>query len=262
MPDWLKSSLEFTWSGLAKGSTILKMEAPLLKDTLKNIQYPLFTDLGTEDFSADTALTLAMVAYQKAISADKETDLLDKYLLNEMLTFKKLVTKDKATIQMNCPANKREAILNKENFEKIRVLEVTTPAPIKVKVNGTLDMMKHSNSLIEILSETKCIKVKLPEYIKIEDIKQFFGNQVTVIGLANFNPAHQLVSILLSDIQSPSEEDVFFKRIPKILKEKTEIRQLITEKDYKGFNKTKFDKLIDEMAVEEPIEVMLNALTR
>ena len=262
MPEWLKSSLDFTWSGLSKGSTILKMEAPLLKDTLMSIQYPLFNELGSEDFSKDTAFSLAMAAYQKAISAEKETDLLDKFLLNEMLTFRKIVAKEKTSIQMSCPANKRKAILNKENFEKISILEVTTPPPIKVKVNGKLDMMKHSSSLLEILSGTRIIKVKLPENMKIEDIKSFFGKQISITGLANFNPAHELVSILLSDIQSLSQEDLFFTQRPKVLKDKTDLKQLISEKKYKGTDKTKLDSLIDEMAVEEPIEVMLNALTR
>lgn len=262
MPDWLKSSLDFTWTGLAKGSTVLKMEAPLLCDTLKNIQYPLFNDLGTEDFSKDTAFTLAMVAYQKAVYAEKETDLLDKFLLNEMLTFKKLVYNDKASIQMNCPANKRKAVLNKENFEKIQVLETTTPAPLKVKITGKLDMMKHSNSILEILTERKSVRVKLPDNIRIEDVKSLFGDEVTVTGMANFNPAHQLVSVLLSDIQSPSIGDLFFNNIPRILKEKTDLRQLIAEKNYKGFSKTKFEKLIDEMDVVEPLELLLNSLTR
>jgi len=37
---------------------------------------------------------------------------------------------------------------------------------------------------------------------------------------------------------------------------------LISEKNYIGINKMKFDKLIDEMAIDEPIELMLEALTR
>jgi hypothetical protein len=261
MPDWLKSSLDFTWAGMTKGSTVLTMEAPLLSDTLKNTQYPLFNDLGTEDYTNDSAFTLAMVAYGKAVSDEKETDLLDKHLLKEMMTFKKLVSGNKATIHMTCPDNNREAVLSRENFEKIKILEISTRAPLKTKISGKLDMMKHSSSVLEILSDKRSIKVKLPDTIRMEEIKVFFGSQVTVTGMANFNPANQLVSILMADIKGANQEDIFFIQLPKVLKEKTEIKQLIKEKNYKGFNKTRFDKLIDELEVEEPIETLLNALT-
>ena len=75
MPDWLQKSIEFKLTGITKGSTVLAIEAPVLSETLKSIQYPLFNELESKDYSRDTALSLAMLAYQKAISEDRETDL-------------------------------------------------------------------------------------------------------------------------------------------------------------------------------------------
>ena len=261
MPEWLKNSVEFTFSGIQKGSTVLKIEAPLLSDTLRNIQYPLFNELGHEDYSNDTALSLSMLAYEKAISEDKETDLLDKYLLKQMLAFKDIVSNENVKIEMNCEANNRKVILTRKSFAKIMSLEDVTPSPVKIKLSGKLDVMKHTSSLLEIVADNKRVKVKLPEKLPIEQLKPFFGTQVTIIGTANYNPARQLVSILLSDIQGLAEGDGFFQHIPSVVKETTDLKELIATQKYSGFKKSKFDQVIDELNIDEPIDTLLQALS-
>ena len=261
-PDWLKASIDFKWSGLSKGSTVLKMEAPLLGETLKSLQYVLFHDPETEDITHDTAFSLAMLAYDKAIKNDQGTTLLDKSLLKEMLNIKKLVSNESTRIEVSCPSVKRKISLNKQNFEKIKTLETSTPEPVKIKLSGKLDVMKHTHSQLEIISNEKKVKVILPESFRIDEMKQFFGREVTIQGLANFNPARQIVSIELADIKAATGKDVFFRQIPHLLKEKTDIKQLIAEKNYRGFDKVRFNKLIDELDIAEPLEDLINSLTK
>ncbi|MEI7501575.1 MAG: hypothetical protein WCK84_14150 [Bacteroidota bacterium] len=260
MPDWLQKSIEFKLTGITKGSTVLSIEAPVLSETLKSIQYPLFNELDSKDYSRDTALSLAMLAYQKAISEDRETDLLDKALLGEMLVFKDILDVGKRRIEMNCPSLSRKVVLEKSSFDKIRGLESATPEPIKIKLSGKLDVLKHSNSLAEIITPQKRVKVKLPDNIGFDVLKPLFGKDVTVMGLANLNPAGQLVSILLSDIHPVNSDDSFFNAIPPVLKETTDIKQLIVAQKYSRIKTAEINKLAEELDITESVEEMINAL--
>ncbi len=260
MPDWLQKSIEFKLTGITKGSTVLSIEAPVLSETLKSIQYPLFNELDSKDYSRDSALSLAMLAYQKAISEDRETDLLDKALLGEMLVFKDLLDSGKRKIEMDCPSLSRKVILETSSFDKIRVLESTTPEPIKIKLSGKLDVLKHSNSLAEIITPQKRVKVKLPDNIGFDLLKPLFGKEVTVTGLANLNPARQLVSILLADIHPINSDDSFFNAIPPVLKETTDIKQLIVAQKHTRVQTAEFNKLAEELNITESVEEMISAL--
>jgi len=91
---------------------------------------------------------MAILAYQKAISEERSTDLLDKSLLGEMLAFKEILSKGNGQIEMDCPALARKVILTKNSFEKISKLENATPAPLKIKLSGKLDVLKYSHSMV------------------------------------------------------------------------------------------------------------------
>jgi hypothetical protein len=260
MPEWLYESIDFRLTGIKKGSTVLTVEAPVLSDTLKSIQYPLFNELGNEDYSKDTALSLAMLAYQKAISDERTTDLLDKSLLGEMMTFKEILAKGDGQIEMDCPSNGRKLILNKKSFDQIRKLEDTTPAPLKIKLSGKLDVLKHTHSMVEIVARQKRVKVKLPEKVNFDELKPLFGKNVTITGIANYNPAYQLVSIMLLDIKGEDEPDSFFRNIPSLIKETTDIKQLIAKQKYTGIQKSAFFGLVDELAIDEPLDELLASL--
>jgi hypothetical protein len=161
---------------------------------------------------------------------------------------------------MDCPALSRKVILTKKSFENIRNLEDTTPAPMNIKLSGKLDVLKHSHSMVEIISRQKRIKVKLPEQVNFEELKPLFGQEVTITGIANYNPANQLVSISLSDIHAEYPEDLYFRNIPSLIKETTDIKQLMIKQKYTGYHKSDFDKLVEELAVEEPLDLLLDSI--
>ena len=91
-------------------------------------------------------------------------------------------------------------------------------------------------------------------------LKPLFGKDVTVMGLANLNPAGQLVSILLSDIHPVNPDVTFFNAIPPVLKETTDIKQLIVTQKYTRIKTAQFTKLADELNITESVEKMIKAL--
>ena len=80
------------------------------------------------------------------------------------------------------------------------------------------------------------------------------------MGLANLNPAGQLVSILLSDIHPVNPDDTFFNTIPPVLQETTDIKQLIVAQKYTRIKTAEFNKLAEELNIAESVEEMINAL--
>jgi hypothetical protein len=261
-PDWLEKSLDFSWCGIKKGSTVLEVEAPFLKDTLDNAQIPIYQDPKLESIENDTAISLSMFAFERAISGDKDTPLLDKYLLNTMHGFKRFLKDKKCSIDILFQPKNKILNISDDNLSSIKKIEEKTPERMKVRVTGKLDLMKHSSSLLEIITSNRKIRAILSKNISFSDVKEFFGEDITITGMANYNPFGNMTSIELLNVKKSTQNDDYFRRIQQPLSLEFDLKQKIKEKNYKGFDKVKFDKLINEMAVEEPIEELLNILSR
>jgi hypothetical protein len=222
-PEWLKKSLDFHLVGLKNGSTVLEVEAPLLKETLSNAQFPL-------------------------------TDLLDKHLLKEMMGFKKFLSDD-ARISIDFANTGKQIVLEKENISRIKALEESTPKSIKIKLTGKLDVMRHTRSQLEIITPDKRIRATLAQKFSIDEAKSFFGQEITVTGIANYNPAGQITSIELQTISKANENDTFFKTTVAPLQQQVSLKLLAKEKKYKGSD---LDKVVGKWPGEETIEELLS----
>lgn len=258
-PEWLKKSLNFNLTGLKKGSTVLDLEAPLLTETLKSMQMPLFSELEIDTLEGETAMSLSMYSYEKAFSEEKDTALLDKLLLKDMLGFRKFLQQKNEVIELSYKLKQHTVSLEREKFAKVKVLEKTTPRSVKVKITGKLDLMRHSNSQLEIITERKKIRAFLPNYITFDMVKEHFGKDVTISGMANFNPGGKITAIELLNIGMPAEGDDYFRKVPKALKKSINLHQLSSEKNYTG---TDLDKIVGKWPGDESIDELLYIISK
>jgi hypothetical protein len=58
-------------------------------------------------------------------------------------------------------------------------------------------------------------------------------------------------------LESLSKDNDLLYRIVKPVREKITIEDMIKEQDYKGFDRKAFDKLVNEMDIQDPIEELL-----
>jgi hypothetical protein len=58
-------------------------------------------------------------------------------------------------------------------------------------------------------------------------------------------------------LESLSKDNDLLYRIVKPVREKITIEDTIKEQDYKGFDRKSFDKLVNEMDIQDPIEELL-----
>ncbi|MEM6963425.1 MAG: hypothetical protein AAF573_01585 [Bacteroidota bacterium] len=78
-PDWLSKSIDFRLTGIREGSTILDIEAPVLSESMENIQIPLFQGFEVDKLQETSALDLSFFVYEQALNNKEDSYLLDKY---------------------------------------------------------------------------------------------------------------------------------------------------------------------------------------
>jgi hypothetical protein len=259
--EWLTQSLDFNLSGLKSGSTILEVEAPMLKETMGNMQVPMFGDMPMDEVTRTSALGLGLYAFDRAIQGDVNSFILDKHLLKEMRHFGKFLSKKGSSIEVSSGKKSKTIRLKKEVIEKIKTIEDKTPASIKTKVTGVLDVLKHSNNQLElIVDETKRIRAVLSEQLAISELTHFFGKEVTVSGTANYNPSGEVISFEISGYKPVNKKEKYFNQLPKPLFEETDLKRIANEQNYKGYHTEKVKKITRQMEVEESLEDLLAAL--
>lgn len=258
--EWLSKSLDFQLSGIKQGSTVLEVEAPILKDTISNMQVPIFSDQSIEDVEKNSALGLGVVAFHQALSEKLDSSLLDKQLLKEMQEFGDLLKKKGSSIEFSVSRSSKPLRLKKESIDKIKSIEEKTPASIKTKVTGILDMLKHSNNQIELIAGEKRIRAILSDKLRMKELKDFFGAEVTVIGRAHFNPLGQVTALEITGFKKVNKKELYFDQLPKPLFEETNLKRIAETQKYRGYSSDKVKKAIDELEVEESLEDLLAAL--
>lgn len=259
--DWLKRSLDFQLTGIREGSTILDVDAPILKETLGNVQIPLFSDKPIDDLTKTSALGLGLYAFEHAINGDVNSPILDKHLLVEMQDFGKFLKKKGSSIELSSGRKSKPIKLRIEVIEKIKSIEEQTPSSIKTKVSGVLDVLKHSNNQLElIVDDTKRIRAILCDKLNIGELTSFFGKKLTVTGTANYNPSGAIISFEILSYKPVEVKEAYFNQLPKPLFEDTNLQRIIESQNYKGYKSDKVKKLVEQLEVEESLEELLAAL--
>ena len=254
-PTWIRKSVDFHLTGVHHGSTVLEVEAPMLEETLEDIQLPLFKELGDESIGQNTAISLSMLVYEKAVSGDSHSALLDKHILKEFAGLSNIL-KGNGTITLDFVDMQRKVVLDRTKIETIRELEENTPESIKTKISGLLDIMKFTNRQLELKIGKDRSRVILPEKMQPDELVQFFGKDVTIIGRANFNPAGGVSNIELQKIQLAKPEDAYFKQLPQPILPGFHTHEAIAQ--HRGGSK--LQRLFGQWPGDEEIEEILSEI--
>jgi len=200
-----------------------------------------------------------MFAYSKAIEADYESYILDKNLLKEMSNFSKLINTEEHEILISSELKQQTFTIKKEFIDKIKSIEQQTPESIHAKISGKLDVLKHTSSQLEIITENRRLHAFLSPSTKIENTVPFFGKEVTATGIANFKPSRELKSFEIESIKLSEPADEYFKQIPKALFSEVELQRLMRKQKYEG---TVIDNLIGKWPGDESIEELLDSIQK
>lgn len=216
VPSWLSKSLDFTVTGLEKGSTVLGLEAPVLGETA--LEQIAEQDLWySKPAPEDTAITLLSRSVRDTTSENLESDSYDAGVLEGLLSFDSILRSFAQRIEFASDERPREQFeLGCDEIEKIRRLKTYTPEPMTFVVSGELDMIQHSSKRFHLLvSDRQSIPGTVdPEFLSAEDLRQWWGKKVTIKGLVHFRPSRKVRLIEAQVIKAKEEGEEVFERVP------------------------------------------------
>jgi len=221
IPLWLKQSLDFNVTGIKKGSTVIEVEAPQLGETAKDkiAQLDIWNIVPNPK---DTAITMWAKSYKDAVDEKYESELFDRGLLNSMISFKDFLGKYAQSIELDSTTDKyaSKVYVDLSRLEKVEKLTIAIPEPKTVLLCGFFNVIKHQTSRFTLnLENGEKIQGEIDKnIIESEMMRKYWGNKVTIRGLADFKPSGKIRFIKADLIKDFEEKEILFKNylIPEI----------------------------------------------
>ena len=216
IPGWLARSLDFTVTGVKKGSTTILVDAPLLGETAPDQikQQDLWFSKPTPE---DTAITLVSRSVQEVVSQNLESYAYDKGVLDGLLSFDTFFKTygDKLIVEANGRPTE-DFYLSAFELEKVRELKAEIPEPIAIVISGTFDVIQYSSTKFHLLlSNGQTILGTIDrDAINVEDMRKFWGEKVTIKGILHFHPGRKIKLLEAQSIKLAEEGEDVFERLP------------------------------------------------
>ncbi len=259
LPAWLTKSLDFTVTGIEKGSTAVVVDAPPLGQTAATLiqQQDLWYTTPTAE---DTALSLLSRSVRDTVSENADSNAYDTGMLEGLLGFEDFFKKFAKEIVLESPERPQEGFsLGCAELERVRRLKEETPEPAAFVLSGEFDLIQHSNRKFQLrLSNGQIVQGTVnPEHLGPEDMRQFWGKKVTLKGTVHFRPGRK-VRLIEAEVIKPAEEgEEVFDRMPTPPKPMP-----LFESDVLGFNAAPaLQDIWGKWPGDESIEDLLAALT-
>ncbi|MDR9416565.1 MAG: hypothetical protein RI564_09785 [Gracilimonas sp.] len=262
-PKWLKEVIDFQITGLNPGSTILEIEAPEISQVYQGKQFGIFDEADAEKLLNESAFGLSSYVYDKAIRQPESSGMLDKYLLQKVTAFNKILDNDNSEINLisNGKSKVKSVSIKKKTLEKVSITEQKTRESVKTPIIGTLDVMRHKKEQMEIVTtKDQRIRAFPGNNLNIKNLKNFFGEKVKITGLAHFKTDGNLKYIEILDIQTAKGDAESIEELTLPIFEDIDLKRLAKEQEWQGFNEGKFKQSIKDMKVEESPEELLELL--
>jgi hypothetical protein len=170
------------------GDTMLTLDA----DSFKNI--PVQLDLFKEKQALNSLTPMALViqSFTAALTDDEDKNLIDEPLIDELLRFKKFFNTDTERVLLTNRSTIPEVEFSRKEIDKIERLYKAIPKPQKTVVAGVIDEMKFSREQVVVTTtDNKKIVVIVAKEL-FQDLKEYFGLEIAINGLAHFKPGGQL----------------------------------------------------------------------
>jgi hypothetical protein len=237
-------------------NTLLTLEA----ENFSNLPFQLDALSDKTDLNTLNPMALVIKTFTAALNDNADKNLLDEPLINELIKFKKFFNNDTESILLSNRKSIPEIQFSVKEIDKIEALYKTIPSPQKIVINGTIDEMKFSRKQLILITTDKQRVVILPQSDEfLNQIKDYFGKEITLIGMAHFKPGGQLSYVKLESFTEPGKSDKFFSHKPN----KMSVQQQIALQIRDGKKRNPLDDIIGKWPgneTDEEFEQMLKSL--
>ena len=237
----------------AGGDTLLTLDA----DNFQNLPMQLDFFSDKTDFNNLTPMALVIKTFTAALGENEDKNLLDEPLIDELIKFRKFFNNDTEKILLSNRKSIPEVQFSEKEIDKIEALYKTIPGPQKTIINGVIDEMKFSKKQLVLVTNDKQRVVIIPPSDKLlSEVKDFFGREITLTGMAYFKPGGQLSYMKLESFNEPGNADKLFSFKPG----KMNVQQQIALQIREGKKRNSMDEIIGKWPGDESLEELLDML--
>ena len=254
----IQDALAVKLVGMKKGSTILQLECETLNETLQGAQLNAFKHDSNEDLPGQTPVSLFIHSFQDALDENASKDNLDKPLLKELKNFKRALFSSEEQMTIYNQGSLPDLKLEKKSFEKITILEEETPNPQSMLVNGRVEVMEYSRGRVKIITETGPVDAFLGDDLTPEQVRGYWGEEITIAGTANYRPGGKLGFVMIERIFKPGKGDEYFSKKSNAETVEQQIQRHWKERGYKNT----LSGIIGKWPGDEDFGELLNMLTK
>jgi hypothetical protein len=258
-PAWLERAVDFTISGLKKGSTVFSMDVPQLGEVISD-------ELRQQDFwvtppaPEDTALTLFAKSLHDTTKENLESDYYDAGVLNSLLSFKRLMKTDVSSIEISAKSRPFDRVtLTSSALEKVERLKVKTPEPQAVIVSGQLDAIQHSKRRFLLLLPDQTIQGRIDDkHLTAENLREYWGKEVTIKGVVHFKPSRKIQLLEAHIIKHKEHGEEIFEEMPQACTEAELFCDVLQRPGKKDWLQNVWSKWPGDESIEEILQELKN----
>jgi hypothetical protein len=268
LPEWVKAATDVTWTALEQnGRTGLVLEAPQLGDVLSGQDFAGFFQepATTVDVAHESAISLAISAIQQVTGRQGQAmngGLVDKGVLQQIQKFSEIFPSgsNAASLLIHNESPTSNVVISRQILRDINSRALVAPSPEPVRVAGLLESMQFSAADARVIVGNKRIKLHIPVSM-LQALGQFFGHEVFVQGIANFNVDGQITSIEVRNITSATGQQLaLFNYVPISSSALPSLDFIGREQGYRGNESIRRRRIAEDIGIDEPFEDLLQQL--
>lgn len=236
LPKWLIAASDIRFLGHSgDNDTVLNFETPLLGEAAAVLyEQQEFWPTPKPDKS-DTGFDLLGDIVGDLASNNLDSERFDRHLLKNIYNFKKAL--NGSFQEMEITGRRFTAhnpiVFSKSIINAAKSLSINTPEPQQVRIVGTLDMIRASTAAFAVkLNDGREIQGVLVNGDS-DTLGNFYKQQVLVLGKAIYRPSGNPLRIDAEEMMLASEKDQYFSQIPKPIRRKYDLRQVLREQQHK-----------------------------
>ena len=218
-PSWLDAACAIDITALSAGSAVIALEAPTLQeaDTARfgnDGQRSLFEEY-VRGIGKQTAVDLFGQVLASVVEGEADDIVADRTLLDTCVRFARVAGDGFEGVQLDgLRGRESPLVVTPQHVPQIERLRDETPAPQAARVAGTLDTISASRSdVILTLNDGTKVPARLEDHDS-EVLKELFGKQVVVSGMAHYRPSGRLLHLNVESIGEATASDRLFEAMP------------------------------------------------
>jgi hypothetical protein len=212
LPAWLERASAFTLVDLQDGSTQLVFSAPTLAEAAPEqfAQADLFAPVGGNR----TCLDVLADSLADALSSSEDSDLYDEGLVETFQQFDRVLRHGIDAIDL---AATRTVRVDRPGVETLRQLRQSIPPDQHVRVEGKVDLLRHSDRVFTLLLDagTALRGVLSDEAMNLEAARGLWGQRARVEGRARFRPSGTVLRVDADSIGPAAPGGAVFSESPR-----------------------------------------------